>query len=225
MVSSGDDITLDAERPDDGQDAEHESAARDDADRDVVGQKIRAFRKARRLTVRDLATRAEVSPGFISQLENGRTNAGVGTLRRIASALGIAFVDLFSTDTSTSRVLRRSERPLLPTRSGTRKYAVTLPPLQGVEIYISEIEPGQMIGDATFTHGDSQEIIYVLNGTVVLTVSGTKFEVSTGDSIEFRSSEPHSLENFSNSMGEVMWISSPPTVPQFNLHGNERSSS
>lgn len=192
--------------PDDIDQAAASAAAlsQDDAERAAVGRKIRAFRTSRKLTVRDLALAAEVSPGFISQLENARTNAGVGTLRRIAAALGIAFVDLFSADTSTSRVLRRSERPLLPTRSGTRKYAVTLPPVLGVEVYVSEIEPGQRIGDATFTHGDSQEIAYVLAGDVQFTVSGARFDLSMGDSIEFRSSEPHSLENFSNVTGEVM---------------------
>jgi len=178
----------------------------------AVGRKIKSFRMARQLTVRELAVAADISPGFISQLENGRTNAAIGTLRRIASALGMAFVDLFSPDTSTSRVLRRDERPLLPTRSGTKKYAIALPPLRGVEIYISELTPGQSTGDSSYTHGDSQEFAYVLRGTVTLTVSGTPFELEMGDSLEFRSSEPHSLLNTGREDAEVMWINSPPTT-------------
>jgi len=191
------------------------------AEKPAVGRKIRAFRNARKMSIRDLAEVAEVSPGFISQLENNRTNAGLGTLRRIAAALGIAFVDLFTTDTATSRVLRRDERPLLPTRSGTKKYAITLPPLQGLEVYISEIEPGDVIGDTTFTHGDSQEIAFVLRGEVRLTVSEGPFDLAMGDSLEFRSSEPHQLENTSAETAEVMWITCPPTIRNPNTHGKE----
>ncbi len=178
---------------------------------EAVGSKIRTFRKARKMTLRDLAIAADVSPGFLSQLENGRTNAAIGTLRRVASALGMSFVDLFAVNTPTSRVLRRADRPLLPTRSGTKKYAVTLPPLQGVEVYISEVEPGESIGGG-YTHGDSQEVAYVLRGTVVFTISESEFELTVGDSIEFRSSEPHGLVNRSQHVGEVMWITSPPTA-------------
>lgn len=189
----------------------------------AVGPRIRAFRTARKMSVRTLAEDAEVSPGFISQLENGRTNAGVATLRRIAAALGVTFVDLFSSSTSTSRVLRRAERPLLATRSGTKKHAVTLPPLLGLEVYISELEPGQEVGDATFTHGDSQEIAYVLSGEVTMTVSGTDFTLATGDSIEFRSSETHHTKNLGDAVAEVMWITCPPTIRADNAHGREEA--
>jgi transcriptional regulator with XRE-family HTH domain len=54
-----------------------------------MGARIREFRQARLLTLRQLATRAATSPGFLSQLERGQVNASVGTLRRLCEELGV----------------------------------------------------------------------------------------------------------------------------------------
>jgi transcriptional regulator with XRE-family HTH domain len=60
----------------------------------AMGARIREFRQARKLTLRELATRAATSPGFLSQLERGQVNASVGTLRRLCEELGVTLPDL-----------------------------------------------------------------------------------------------------------------------------------
>ena len=55
-----------------------------------VGGRLRSLRLARRLTLRDIATRAGLSESFLSQLERGQTGATVQSLQRIAEALELA---------------------------------------------------------------------------------------------------------------------------------------
>ncbi|MBZ4016592.1 TetR family transcriptional regulator [Streptomyces purpurogeneiscleroticus] len=53
-----------------------------------VGPAVRQAREARRLSLRELARRLEVSPATLSAIENGKVDITVGRLHRIADALG-----------------------------------------------------------------------------------------------------------------------------------------
>src|SRR5215470_11526343 len=79
-----------------------------------VGQRLRAIRLLRRLTLREVANAAAVSESFVSQLERGRSSASVATLQRLSSAVGVEISDLFTAEQQSGpRVLRRQERQLL----------------------------------------------------------------------------------------------------------------
>jgi transcriptional regulator with XRE-family HTH domain len=54
-----------------------------------VGRRIRALRKAKGLTMREVAGLAGISQGQLSRLENGKQGLRSGTLARIAEALGV----------------------------------------------------------------------------------------------------------------------------------------
>src|SRR5262249_20132340 len=72
-----------------------------------VGERLRAIRLLRRLTLRDVAEAAGVSESFVSQLERGRSSASVATLQRLAAAVGIEISDLFAAERqAVPRVLR-----------------------------------------------------------------------------------------------------------------------
>ncbi|MBB5630996.1 transcriptional regulator with XRE-family HTH domain [Sphaerisporangium krabiense] len=168
------------------------------------------------MSLRDLAARAQASPGFISQLERGLTSASVGMLRRIAGALGLTVAELFSEDDSTAhRVVRRAERPELPAGPGTRKHLVSQRPLQNLEVYSGEFDPGASTGDEPYTHGDAQEILLVLRGTALLWIgppgAAAAHRLEAGDSAEYRTATPHRLENDGDGPLEVVWMISPPT--------------
>lgn len=178
-----------------------------------LGQRVRRFRGHRRMSVRALAERAGTSPSFISQLENARTNASIATLRRIADALGISLPDLLDPAVDPGhRLLRRADRPRLPTEAGVRKYVLSQPPLRHVEVYCGEFAPGASTGALAYTHGDAQEIFVVLAGTITLTLGDTEHVLNAGDSIEYDSSTPHRAVNHGDRDAEVLWITSPPTV-------------
>ena len=55
---------------------------------------IRVWREYRGLSQKDLATRAEVSPAYLSQIESGAREGKIASMRRLADALGLTLDDL-----------------------------------------------------------------------------------------------------------------------------------
>jgi len=178
-----------------------------------VGDRLRAIRRLRRATLKTVADRAGLSESFLSQVERGRANASVASLKRIAGALGVTVADLFEPNGSQGRprVLRRDLRPTLTFGALGRKFMLTPRPLENLQVIVGELDAGGSTGDEPYTHGDSEELLVVLAGVVSLQLGTEVFELSTGDSIDYRSSSPHRLTNVGDDTAEVMWIISPPS--------------
>ncbi len=176
-----------------------------------MGERIAQYRTFRGMSLRALAEAAGLSSSFLSQLENGRTNASVASLHKIADALGVALGQLFEDGkVHTTGVLRAEDRPTLPLEGG-KKYVISRLPLKNVEVYAGEFAPGATTGPHGYVHGNSQEFFIVTEGTIIFELDAERYEMSKGDSIEFLSSVPHRAENLSTEMAEVIWITSPPS--------------
>jgi transcriptional regulator with XRE-family HTH domain len=180
---------------------------------ETFGNRLRELRHLRRRTLKAVAERAEVSESFLSQVERGKASASVASLTRIAAALGVSVADLFEPDGARRppRVLRREARPVLPFGERGRKYLLTPRPLEHLEVFVGELEPGGSTGDETYTHGDSEELFVVLSGRVHLQLGDDVHELEAGDSIDYRSSSPHRASNAGDTPAEVMWVISPPS--------------
>lgn len=178
-----------------------------------VGERLRAIRTLRRVTLRTVADRAGLSESFLSQVERGRANASVASLTRIAAALGVSVADLFEPNGAQARprVLRRESRPTLTFGELGRKFMLTPRPLEHLQVIVGELGPGGSTGEEPYTHGDSEELLVVLAGVVSLQLGAEMFELRAGDSIDYRSSVPHRLSNVGGEAAEVMWIISPPS--------------
>lgn len=62
--------------------------------RKLVGWNVRRLRVAKRLTIEELADRADADVSFVSRLERGEVNVGILMLERIAKVIGVKLVDL-----------------------------------------------------------------------------------------------------------------------------------
>jgi transcriptional regulator with XRE-family HTH domain len=178
----------------------------------AMGARIREFRQARKLTLRELATRATTSPGFLSQLERGQVNASVGTLRRLCEELGVTLPDLFTDHHAGGpRILRKQDRPEIHVSETSAKYLLSQKPLRNLEVYVAEFAPGGSAGEA-YVHDDAQEILLVITGSVILELDGAKHRLDAGDSAEYRTSVPHTVHNTGDARAELLWVVSPPTT-------------
>ena len=179
-----------------------------------LGERLRAIRHRRRATLIAVAERADISESFLSQIERGRAGASIATLQRIAGALGVSVADLFEPDVrgARPRVLRRERRPALAFGVLGRKFLLTPRPLENLEVFIAELDVGGATAEEAYTHGDSEELVVCLEGTIELHLGQEAHELGTGDSIFYRSSVPHRVVNSGNDVAEVMWIISPPSL-------------
>jgi len=177
-----------------------------------LGERLRAIRVLRRLTLREVAAAAGVSESFVSQLERGRSSASVATLQRLATAVGIEISDLFAAEPASGpRVLRRQERQLLEWGHLGRKALLTPKPFHSLEVVAAAFDPGGSTGDEPYTHGDSEELLLVLAGRVHVQLGSELLDLSTGDSVNYRSSTPHRVSNPGDEPAEVLFVISPPS--------------
>jgi transcriptional regulator with XRE-family HTH domain len=177
-----------------------------------VGERLRAMRLLRRLTLREVAEAAGVSESFVSQLERGRSSASVATLQRLAAAVGIEISDLFAgEDGAGPHVLRHEERQLLEWGHLGRKALLTPKPFHSLEVVTAAFDPGGSTGNEPYTHGDSEELLLVLAGRVHLQLGSELLDLSKGDSVNYRSSTPHRVSNPGDEAAEVLFVISPPS--------------
>ena len=60
----------------------------------IVGERIKMFRAEKKLTLRDLSKKADISISFLSDIENGRCNPSLERLKDIAAALNVPIIVL-----------------------------------------------------------------------------------------------------------------------------------
>jgi transcriptional regulator with XRE-family HTH domain len=176
-----------------------------------LGERLRAIRQLRRKTLKEVAGAAGLSESFLSQLERGRTNATIATLQRLSTALGIEVSDLFATPAQRPSVQRRDARDFVAWGLLGRKALLTPKPFHSLEVVVARFEPGGSTGDEPYTHGDSEELLVVVEGRVHVQLGDDVYEVADGDSVHYRSSTPHRVANAGDVPAEVLFVISPPS--------------
>jgi transcriptional regulator with XRE-family HTH domain len=177
-----------------------------------IGAGLRRLRRERSLSLIDLAARTQLSIGFLSQIERGKSSPTLRALVSMADALGVGLKDLFPTDApaggETTTIVRGATRSELQLwRSGIRKQLVT--PHGGsskLGLYIVEMEFGASSGDDLYTH-EGEEAGLVMTGAMTLVVESESWLLNEGDSFRFASSRPHRFANAGPGATRVLWAS------------------
>ncbi|MDR0628268.1 MAG: helix-turn-helix domain-containing protein [Treponema sp.] len=178
------------------------------------GEKIRAFRERRSLTLREVADRAGVSESLVSQIERNRVSPALDTLLALAEALDMDLAYLFADYRRTRAVqITRSHERLSFTKPGVRyeRLAQLAGPdhLGGIEAYCITLEPGAQTGSTEYGH-QGWELGMVEAGKGTLSLGNHTYDLAPGDSISFRSDAPHVLATVGTEALRVLWIISPP---------------
>ena len=187
-----------------------------DAESDLgrsLGPLMRQARKRQQLTLQQVAQRADLSVSYLSQIERNLLTPTVGTLKRIASALGIPTGQLIAPDAGTTRtmvsVLRKHERKRVAFPQSSITYELLMPDFRRRASALWLVgNPGAESGPAQSHEGE--DIVIVLNGHLSVDVAGTWYELKEGDSICFNSELPHRWCNRGARIAQAIWISSPP---------------
>lgn len=177
----------------------------------AVGNRVKLLRKARGRSLKEVATRAGLSAGFLSQIERGLSSASVRALARIADALDAGIADIFPNDAGVddaSRIVARvgDRRRIDMHQTGTMKELVTpFNQVPHLDIYIITLEPGGSSGADPYVH-DGAEAGFVLEGGIELIVEGRKFILGEGDSFRFNSNRPHQFRNAGDRTARAVWV-------------------
>ena len=120
-------------------------------------------------------------------------------------------LDLFARNGQTGpSVLRREDRGYVSWGTFGRKALLTPKPFEALEV-VASFEPGGSTGSDPYAHGDSEEMLLVVAGTVELTLGAEAMQLRAGDCARYRSSTPHRIVNVGDEAAEVIYVISPPS--------------
>ena len=136
-------------------------------------------------------------------------------LHRLTAILGANVAALFASDEVGNVVSQRGARPVILTRPAAywkrNKARATYPYSRSYLLQgnIHHIATGGG-SDGNIVHS-GEEVGYVLDGEIELTVDGRHYRAKAGDSFHFRSELPHGYRNVGAKPARVIWINTPPT--------------
>lgn len=169
----------------------------------VVGDRIRALRESKGMTLHQLAERTGFSAALLSQIENRMTSPPLGTLVKIANALGTTVsAFLGGKEQGEFFIVRRAERSVV-SRVGLKesgKTAYTYESLgsgkagRKMEPFIVRLRPLLDRNVARNSH-DGEEFIYVLSGSVEVFLAACSDVLQEGDSLYYNSTIPHHVHS------------------------------
>ncbi len=174
-----------------------------------IGARLKELRVLKGLTQEELADRAELSKGFISQVERNVTSPSIATLMDILQCLG----------SSTSEFFRESaeEQIVFGKEDYFEKYDGEL--LNRIQWIIPNAQKNEMepillkleAGGSTYPDNphEGEEFGYVLQGAVSIHLGPKTHKAKKGESFYFTPDQQHYLS--SKTGATILWISSPPS--------------
>ena len=165
-----------------------------------VAENLRRKRKARGMSLDDLARASGVSRAALSQVETCKTNPTVGLLWKIAVGLGVPFADLIGEVRSGTSVLRRADSQVLRSLDGKLESRPLTPAGASPLVELYELRLAARATHASEPHAPgTHEFVVVLSGALRLHLEGEVHDLMAGDSVSFTADRPHSYENAGSS--------------------------
>ncbi|MBN1317377.1 MAG: helix-turn-helix transcriptional regulator [Anaerolineales bacterium] len=177
----------------------------------TVGQTIRTIREKKGLTLSDVAERADLTVGGLSQIERDLVNPTIPTLRRISIELGVPVFTLLMEQEDQEGIVVRSDRHLTFTSAQTNATYETLSPStkQRFEVVRFSLMPGDTTANDPMIH-PGEECVVILKGAMRLELGEQIIMLYAGDTAQFDSSIPHRYINVGDEEAEAIDVMSPP---------------
>ena len=162
-----------------------------------ISQTIKALRLKRKFSIQELAKRANLTPGYLSKIENSDTPPPIPTLSKIAYALNVHISYFFDDEKAKNglSIVKKDERKeiigdltqvgyiyrsVIHKRfdSNINPFVLTLPP---------NVDPAKV----PYNSHEGEEFIYVLGGDLIFCYGDDDDAVSAGDCLYFNAIIPH----------------------------------
>lgn len=174
-----------------------------------IGLKLKELRILKGLTQEELADRAELSKGFISQLERNLTSPSIATLTDILQCLGTTLGEFFNETPEEQIVFGRADYFEKTDSELKNEIKWIIPNAQKnvMEPIMPTLEPG----GETYPDNphEGEEFGYVLQGTVTIHLGNKIHKAKKGESFYFVPDKKHYLTSKAGAV--ILWVSSPPS--------------
>ncbi|MBL8705776.1 MAG: cupin domain-containing protein [Rhodospirillales bacterium] len=186
-----------------------------------LGSQLRSLRKAKLLSLQQVAEAAGLSIGMVSQIERGLASPSIKSLRKLSDALDVPIAWFFHNDAGRpaaelDTIVRREDRrqlrlPMVGSTADLMVVELLTPDLSGdIELLLMTLEPGFDSGTAHQHRGEEAGL--VLSGALELWLGDKHLLINQGDSFRFSSETPHRYASASDRTTQVVWALSPPLL-------------
>jgi transcriptional regulator with XRE-family HTH domain len=181
-----------------------------------LGHQVRDLRRAKGLTIPELAARIDRSVGWLSQIERGISAVTISALHQIAAALEVQVSWFFAQAApppadDIGYVVRKGQRRKLDFHGSGVHEEILSPNLSGQLLLVeTTFAPGASTGDRD-RERRGEEAGVVLSGTLELHVESRTLRLQAGDSFAFTRRGPHRCHNPGRVDAVVLWIITPPS--------------
>jgi DNA-binding XRE family transcriptional regulator/mannose-6-phosphate isomerase-like protein (cupin superfamily) len=179
----------------------------------LVGEKIRQKRLQRNITLEQLAKKAGVTKGLISQVENNRSVPSLPVLFTLIHSLGVNvkefFDDLHHYHANGHVVIVKSGNFIPFQKEAVKgfqyKRILTRSIMsQTADIVLLELGPGA--NRKQFIQTEAFECKYILKGKIEYQIENNKYQLTEGDTLFFDGRARHRLKNTGTGTAQVLVI-------------------
>ena len=173
-----------------------------------IGIKIKKLRMQKGLTLEELASRCELTKGFLSQLERDLTSPSIATLYDILEALGTTLSEFFKEEKNEKIVFQKDDFFVDEKEGYTINWIVPNCQKNEMEPILVEIEP--LSSSFEVTPNEGEEFGFVLEGRITLVNGENEYSVKKGETFYLSGKNTHYIKNERKTKAKILWVSTPP---------------
>ena len=172
-----------------------------------IGKKLKELRLQNDLTLGDLASRSELTKGFLSQVERNLTTPSIATLQDILEALGSNLSEFFREEEETQIVFQTQDFFVDERENYTVHWIVPNTQKNEMEPIMVELPQG---GESFVMDPHSgEEFGYVMQGEITIHIGKQTYHAEAGESFYYTPAKKHYITSKSGAV--ILWVSSPPS--------------
>lgn len=183
----------------------------------MIGKRLSELRKRRGLSISELAKMSRLTPSFISQVEAGKVNLSMLSLRQICNVLKIPMFEMFLEDRDGDLIVRREKRAELRFPDSRVTYSLLVPNTNcAVQVMELKLDAGESSAPKQISHA-GEEAALVMRGRIKVELGTKAYELRTSDSIYFKSRIPHRYRNLKRRRALVLISMTNPFIETLDL--------
>lgn len=163
----------------------------------AVANRIRNWRKEKRLSLDELSRRAGVSKGMLVEIEKGAANPSIAILCKLAAALGVSVADIVNVASEPQvHIIEEAAIPVLwqGEKGGSARLLAGTAGPDMIELWRWEMQPGENFSSPGHPAG-TFELLHVEAGVLTLKIEQSTTQVNAGASAVAKTEAAHSYVN------------------------------
>lgn len=174
-----------------------------------LGKKLKELRLCNDLTLEELASRSELTKGFLSQVERNLTSPSISTLEDILEALGTNLSDFFKDSDREEKIVFQTQDFFVDEKEDyTIEWIIPNAQKNEMEPILLTLHPKKK--SRLMESHNGEEFGYVLKGNVALIRGNRKYKLKAKETFYISGKGSHYLVNTGNTDAKIIWVTTPP---------------